>query len=132
MIHGTLNLSAFLTFCSSSANATPEFEGKGGEDLATEISNFLSSSYDSSQAFDLRSLSILEGVQCWKLYVDILVSDCFATHFLFVYIDFVTYLFLIQFALLILNSGSRMWRQPVRCSFVSCESCPLQHYGSKS
>lgn len=63
-------------FVDCSANATPEFEGKGGDDLATEISNFLASSYDSSQSFDLRPLCILKGVQCWKLYVDVLVLEC--------------------------------------------------------
>lgn len=58
----------------SSANATPVFEGKGGEELATEISNFLASSYASNMSFDLKTLCILKGVQCWKLFVDILVS----------------------------------------------------------
>lgn len=68
-----------LTFLSakkyfSSANATPEFEGRGGEQLANSISNMLQRAYDSKQAFNLKQFCILEGKQCWKLFVDILVS----------------------------------------------------------
>lgn len=57
----------------SSANATPDFEGRGGENLATEIANSLSSAYKSTNAFDVTKLCILKGKKCWKLYVDILV-----------------------------------------------------------
>ncbi|XP_034245891.1 exosome complex component RRP42 [Thrips palmi] len=63
-------------FVDCSANATPVFEGKGGEELATEISNFLASSFASSMSFDLKTLCIIKGVQCWKLYVDILILEC--------------------------------------------------------
>lgn len=59
---------------SSSANATPDFEGRGGDDLAEEVSNSLSSAYKSQSAFDLSQLCILKGRKCWKLYVDILVG----------------------------------------------------------
>lgn len=58
----------------SSANATPDFEGRGGENLAVEISNSLESAYGSALAFDLTKLCILKGKKCWKIYVDILVS----------------------------------------------------------
>lgn len=58
----------------SSANATPEFEGRGGEELALELSDTLANAYESPLAFDLKPLCILPGQQCWKLYVDILVS----------------------------------------------------------
>lgn len=58
----------------SSANATPEFEGKGGDDLATEISNILSMAYQTPSVFDPRQLCILPNKKCWKMYVDILVS----------------------------------------------------------
>lgn len=60
-------------FVDCSANATPEFEGRGGEELGTEIAHMLSKAYSSSQAFDLKRLCILDHKQCWKLYVDILV-----------------------------------------------------------
>ncbi|XP_050311854.1 exosome complex component RRP42 isoform X2 [Anthonomus grandis grandis] len=63
-------------FVDCSANATPDFEGKGGEDLAIELANILASSYDSREALDLRKLCILKGRKCWKLYVDILILEC--------------------------------------------------------
>lgn len=61
-------------FIDCSANATPEFEGRGGEELANEIRNTLECAYQSSGAFDLRRLCILPRQQCWKLYVDVLVG----------------------------------------------------------
>lgn len=60
-------------FVDCSANATPMFEGRGGEDLATEISNSLAKAYASS--FPLHKLSIVRGQKCWKLYVDILILE---------------------------------------------------------
>ena len=41
---------------------------------ATEISTLLSRAY--SHVFDLGQLSVLEGSQCWALYVDILILEC--------------------------------------------------------
>ncbi|XP_015115786.1 exosome complex exonuclease RRP42 [Diachasma alloeum] len=63
-------------FVDCSANATPEFEGKGGEELGTEISNVLSNAYQSSHALDLTILSILPNKKCWKMYVDVLILQC--------------------------------------------------------
>ncbi|XP_071444207.1 exosome complex exonuclease RRP42 [Hetaerina americana] len=63
-------------FVDCSANATPAFEGRGGEELAYEISSSLSKAYGNQSAFDLRPLCILPGQQCWKLYVDILILEC--------------------------------------------------------
>ncbi|XP_012221413.1 exosome complex exonuclease RRP42 [Linepithema humile] len=63
-------------FVDCSANATPEFEGKGGDDLATEISNILSMAYQTPSVFDLRQLCILPNQKCWKMYVDILILQC--------------------------------------------------------
>nr|CAD7206971.1 unnamed protein product [Timema douglasi] len=63
-------------FVDCSANATPSFEGRGGEELGTEISSDLSRAYQSSLAFDLTSLCILPAQQCWKLYIDILILEC--------------------------------------------------------
>ncbi|XP_047984985.1 exosome complex component RRP42 [Leguminivora glycinivorella] len=62
-------------FVDCSANATPEFEGRGGEQLANSIANLMQRAYHSSQAFDLKQLSILEGKQCWKLYIDVLILE---------------------------------------------------------
>ncbi|XP_052888098.1 exosome complex exonuclease RRP42 [Anopheles moucheti] len=63
-------------FIDCSANAAPEFEGRGGEQLATEISNTLTKAYESRKGFDLSSLCIMAKHQCWKLYVDVLILEC--------------------------------------------------------
>jgi len=59
---------------SSSANATPEFEGRGGEELATEISSMLSRAYECPSCLNLKKLAVVDGKQCWVIYVDVLVS----------------------------------------------------------
>ncbi|ELT89253.1 hypothetical protein CAPTEDRAFT_159382 [Capitella teleta] len=59
-------------FVDCSANATPAFEGRGGEDLATEIASLL----DLSVHLDLEALCIISGKQCWLLYVDVLILEC--------------------------------------------------------
>ena len=48
-----------------SANATPEFEGRGGNELATEISRTLSRAYRDPHVFDLKSLCLLPGRQVY-------------------------------------------------------------------
>ncbi|KAJ8670117.1 hypothetical protein QAD02_001376 [Eretmocerus hayati] len=63
-------------FVDCSANATPSFEGRGGEDLANELSNALAFAYQSPDAMDLSQLSILPHKKCWKLFVDILILEC--------------------------------------------------------
>ncbi|CAH0724683.1 unnamed protein product, partial [Brenthis ino] len=70
------NLGKIEFFVDCSANATPEFEGRGGEQLANSISNMMQRAYHSSDAFNLKQLCIFEGKQCWKLYVDILILEC--------------------------------------------------------
>ncbi|XP_053670668.1 exosome complex component RRP42 [Anopheles nili] len=63
-------------FIDCSANAAPEFEGRGGEQLSTEISSTLAKAYESQQGFNLSCLCILAKHQCWKLYVDVLILEC--------------------------------------------------------
>lgn len=63
-------------FVDCSANATPEFEGRGGEDLATEICNMLTRAYDCPSCLDLKKLLVVEGKQCWIIYVDVLLLEC--------------------------------------------------------
>lgn len=63
-------------FVDCSANATPEFEGRGGDDLATEISSMLGRAYDCPSCFNLQQLSVIPGQQCWVLYVDVLLLEC--------------------------------------------------------
>lgn len=63
-------------FVDCSANATPAFEGRGGEALANELSAALTRAYSSHHAFDRTALCILPKYQCWKLFVDILILEC--------------------------------------------------------
>ncbi|XP_071383614.1 exosome complex component RRP42 isoform X2 [Centroberyx affinis] len=59
-----------------SANATPEFEGRGGEELGTELSNTLYKVFNNKRSVDLKSLCISAGEHCWALYVDVLLLQC--------------------------------------------------------
>jgi len=71
------NFSLVVAFIvSSSANAAPEFEGRGGEELANDISCVLASAFEEGSGLDLESLCVAEGQHCWILYIDVLVSEC--------------------------------------------------------
>ncbi|KAK7475009.1 hypothetical protein BaRGS_00033756 [Batillaria attramentaria] len=63
-------------FVDCSANATPQFEGRGGEELATEITNLLYRAYSSDTVLDVKSLCLQKGKLCWVLYVDVLLLEC--------------------------------------------------------
>ncbi|XP_035680176.1 exosome complex component RRP42-like [Branchiostoma floridae] len=63
-------------FVDCSANASPEFEGRGGEELAIEVSNALQRIFNSRSTLDLTALCIIPEGQCWVLYVDVLVLEC--------------------------------------------------------
>ncbi|KAI1901863.1 hypothetical protein AGOR_G00038810 [Albula goreensis] len=63
-------------FVDCSANATPEFEGRGGEELGTELSNTLYKVFNNRNSIDLRGLCISPGEHCWVLYVDVLLLQC--------------------------------------------------------
>ncbi|XP_052042835.1 exosome complex component RRP42 isoform X1 [Apodemus sylvaticus] len=63
-------------FVDCSANATPEFEGRGGDDLGTEIANTLYRIFNNKSSVDLRSLCISPREHCWVLYVDVLLLEC--------------------------------------------------------
>jgi exosome complex component RRP42 len=58
-----------------SPSASPEFEGRGGESLNTELAQFFERCLQSKGVLDLRSLSLLDGKQCWILHVDVIVLD---------------------------------------------------------
>lgn len=64
----------FVVILFSSANATPEFEGRGGEELGTEIANTLYRIFNNESSIDLKLLCINPREHCWVLYVDVLVS----------------------------------------------------------
>ncbi|KAK0060822.1 exosome complex exonuclease RRP42 [Biomphalaria pfeifferi] len=70
------NVGRIEFFLDCSANATPAFEGRGGEGLASEITAMLTRSYSCFSAIDYTSLCLLPGQQCWLLYIDILLLEC--------------------------------------------------------
>ncbi|XP_055509147.1 exosome complex component RRP42 [Leucoraja erinacea] len=63
-------------FVDCSANATPQFEGRGGDDLGTEITNTLYRMFDNSSSLELAALCITPRDHCWVLYVDVLLLEC--------------------------------------------------------
>lgn len=69
--HGRLEF-----FVDCSANAAPEFEGRGGDQLASEISNILYNSICGVGTLDTKALAVIPGEQCWILYVDVVVLEC--------------------------------------------------------
>uniref|UniRef100_A0A2K5DL11 Exosome component 7 n=1 Tax=Aotus nancymaae TaxID=37293 RepID=A0A2K5DL11_AOTNA len=62
-------------FVDCSANATPDFEGRGGDDLGTEIANTLYRIFNNKSSVDLKTLCISPREHCWVLYVDVLVIN---------------------------------------------------------
>lgn len=63
---------SFLSLSSSSNS--PELEGRGGEELGTDIANTLYRVFSGENSVDLKSLCINPKEHCWVLYVDVLVS----------------------------------------------------------
>lgn len=63
-------------FVDCTANADPVFEGRGGEEIATEIRSALAHTYSSPKCLDLASLAVVPGHQAWVLYVDVLILEC--------------------------------------------------------
>ncbi|OCT75978.1 hypothetical protein XELAEV_18031165mg [Xenopus laevis] len=53
-----------------------EFEGRGGEELGTEIAFMLYKIFDNRSSIDLESLCIQAREHCWVLYVDVLLLEC--------------------------------------------------------
>lgn len=71
-LHFIIKNKPFLINRLSSANATPEFQGRGGDSIASQIVNILTNLF-STENFDLSQLCIVEGKKCWHLYIDIVV-----------------------------------------------------------
>lgn len=57
-----------------SANASPKFGGRGGEDLAQEIVFVLTNAI--KPAIDRKSLCISAGHKVWIFYIDVLILEC--------------------------------------------------------
>ncbi|CAG9532923.1 unnamed protein product [Cercopithifilaria johnstoni] len=63
-------------FVDCSANATPLFAGRGGEEFADELSAALDAAYNNNYVLpDLKKL-ILSPMHAWKLFVDIVLLQC--------------------------------------------------------
>lgn len=56
-----------------SANASPVFEGRGGEEIVDELIAILDESF--IPCLDLKVLSLIPGKSCWTVYVDILILE---------------------------------------------------------
>lgn len=59
-----------------SPNATPQFQGRGGDDLAAAIKSLLSRAYNNNLVIDLKSLCVVPGRNCWFVHVDVLILEC--------------------------------------------------------
>ena len=57
----------------SSALASPEFEGRTGEELGSHLGQLLQSAYCGGRCLDLHELCVVPGKICWNVYVDTLV-----------------------------------------------------------
>ncbi|XP_057292268.1 exosome complex component RRP42-like [Hydractinia symbiolongicarpus] len=62
-------------FVDCSANASPIFEGRGGDELALELSSALQRMF-CKNTLNLASLCVIPGKTCWVLYIDALVLEC--------------------------------------------------------
>lgn len=72
-------LSDLLSFkVDCSPNASPDFQGRGGEDIADSISNLLLKSWSKSQTI-YNFLEIHKNKFYWRIYIDILVLECGGT-----------------------------------------------------
>ena len=56
-----------------SANASPAFEGRGGEEIANDVVSILTHSF--APAVDLKSLCLIPGKSVWLISVDILILE---------------------------------------------------------
>ena len=57
----------------SSALASPDFQGREGENLGQHLAHRLAQVYQ-NRCIDFSKLSIVAGTHCWVLYVDALVN----------------------------------------------------------
>uniref|UniRef100_H2ZE95 Exosome component 7 n=1 Tax=Ciona savignyi TaxID=51511 RepID=H2ZE95_CIOSA len=59
-----------------SPNADPSFQGRGGEELSSNISCILTRIFNNKTAIDLSTLGIIPHKQCWVVHVDVLILEC--------------------------------------------------------
>jgi len=56
-------------------SASPEFEGRGAEELNTELARILERLLKTENVIEMEKLCIIPGKVCWILYIDALVLD---------------------------------------------------------
>lgn len=61
-----------------SPNASPDFTGRGGQDISDEISDTLLKSWTKCTSL-LKNLTLVDRKFYWKIYVDLLVLECGGT-----------------------------------------------------
>lgn len=59
-----------------SPNATPQFQGRGGDELSAIITSLLTRAYNNKAAIKLEKLCIIPGQHCWVMHVDVLILEC--------------------------------------------------------
>lgn len=82
--------------CFSSPHANLEFEGRGGDDFASDVSQILMQVCNNDKLIDLKKLCIIAGEQVWVLYVDIMVS-ILIIHFYIIYRYFASHMYYVFF-----------------------------------
>jgi exosome complex component RRP42 len=71
--HPELGKIQFTVECCPSAS--PEFEGRGAEDLNLELAQAMENLMKHPGALDLKSLCLAPGQLCWIIFVDVLILD---------------------------------------------------------
>lgn len=59
-----------------SPNATPQFQGRGGEDLASFLRSLLVRAYSNRLSINLSALCVVPSQDCWVVNVDVLILEC--------------------------------------------------------
>jgi len=72
LAHDQGRISVSVECCPS---ASPEFEGRGAEELNIELSRVIERLLTESKAIDMKKLCLVPGRQCWVIYIDALVLD---------------------------------------------------------
>jgi exosome complex component RRP42 len=57
----------------SSPSASPEFEGRGGEEVNLELTQIMKRIFNTKNVLDLSKLCIYSGQKCWVIFIDVMV-----------------------------------------------------------
>uniref|UniRef100_A0A6A7FX75 Ribosomal RNA-processing protein 42 n=3 Tax=Hirondellea gigas TaxID=1518452 RepID=A0A6A7FX75_9CRUS len=73
---GRPNHGKLLFFVNCSANAAPEFEGRGGDDLSSSLCGVLERLYSAPNTFSTAGLVVVPGKYVKAFYVDVEILEC--------------------------------------------------------